>query len=90
MADFLLELYVSRTDGEAVSTAAERARDAAEQLTREGRPVRLLRSLFVPEEETCFQLYEAVSADDVREAARRALLPCERVVETIVEPGAAR
>jgi hypothetical protein len=39
--------------------------------------------LFVPEDETCFYLYEAASADDVREAARRANLPAETVVEAI-------
>lgn len=88
MAEFLVELYVSRTDGAAVESGAERARDAAEQLTREGRPVRFVRSIFVPEDETCFYLYEAASAEQVREAARRAALPFERVAKAVsASPG---
>ena len=75
MAEFLVELYVSRADGAAVESSARSARLAADELTREGRPVEYLRSFFVPEDETCFLLYEAATADDVEEAARRASLP---------------
>jgi hypothetical protein len=77
--EFLVELYVSRTDGTAVESNARSARKAAEELTAEGRPVRYVRSLFVPEDETCFFLYEADAAADVEEAARRAALPFDRV-----------
>ena len=59
------------------------ARRASEQLTREGVAVRFVRSVFVPEDETCFYLYEAASADDVREAVRRAELPFELVSEAV-------
>lgn len=83
MAEFLVELYVSRTDSGAVASDAARARLAAEELTREGTPVRYLRSIFVPEDETCFSLYEAASADDVREVARRAALRFEHVAEVL-------
>ncbi len=78
MPEFLVELYVSRSDGAAVERRARRARLAAEELTREGRPVRYVRSIFVPEDETCFLLYEAATAEDVEEAARRASLPFDR------------
>ena len=83
MAEFVVECYVSRADAGAVARGAERARLAAEELTREGTPVRYLRSIFVPEDETCFFMCEAVSADAVREAARRAALPFERVAEAV-------
>lgn len=85
MAEFVVECYVSRTDAGAVERGAERARLAAEELTREGTPVRYLRSIFVPEDETCFFMCEAGSADAVREAARRAALPFERVAEAVAE-----
>lgn len=86
MAEFLLELYVARTDGAGVNDRAESARLAAEELTREGTPVRYVRSIFVPEDETCFFLYEAASADAVRAAAQRADLPFDRIAEAIAEP----
>lgn len=83
MAEFLVELYVSRTEPLAAEQGAARARLVAEQLTREGTPVRYVRSIFVPEDETCFHLYEAASADAVRAAAERAALPFERVAEAV-------
>jgi hypothetical protein len=83
VAEFLVELYVSRTEPLAAEQGAARARLVAEQLTREGTPVRCLRSIFVPEDETCFYLYEADSADDVRVAVERAGLPFERVAAAV-------
>ena len=83
MAEFLVELYVSRTDTAAATRGAERLGRAAAQLTGEGMPVQHLRSIFVPEDETCFLLFEAVSAEAVREVSRRCALPFERVAGAI-------
>jgi hypothetical protein len=85
MAEFLVELYISREDGAGVGGRTEIACLAAEELTRQGTPVRYLHSIYVPEEEICFFLYEAVSADAVREAAQRAALPFERVSEAVAQ-----
>ncbi|HKP18499.1 MAG TPA: nickel-binding protein [Gaiellaceae bacterium] len=85
MPDFLVELYLSRTDLAAVERRAERARLAAEALSREGTPVRYVGSIFMPEDETCFLLYEAGRAQDVEEAARRAAVPVERLAEVLTE-----
>ena len=83
MAGFLLELYVARSDGAGVEGSAERARLAAEELSRAGTPVRYLRAIFVPEDETAFFLYEAASAEAVYEAANRASLDFERIAEAV-------
>ena len=83
MAEFLVEFYLSRTDREAAVAGADSARLAAEELTRRGTPVRYLSSIFVPEDETCFHLYEAISADAIRKVAQRADLSFERVLEAI-------
>jgi hypothetical protein len=88
VAEYLLELYVSKTDRTAVDRSREAARRATNELTRRGTPVRLLLSIFVPGDETCFFLYEAESVDVVREAARRAALPHGRVAEAVAEPAA--
>jgi hypothetical protein len=90
MPEFLLELYVSRTDAAAVERGAQRAHAAAEEMSREGTRVAYVRSIFAPEDETCFYLYEAASRDAVREAARRAALPAERVTEVVSKGGAQR
>jgi len=85
VAELVVELYVSRTDVAGVERGAQRARLAAEQLTRAGTPVRYLRSMFVPQDETCLVLFEAASADAVRTVARRAALPFDRVAEVVAE-----
>ena len=79
-----------RTDANAVARDERRARSAAEQLAREGTPIRLLRSILVPEDEVCFYLYEAGSAEAVHEAVRRASLPFGRVTEARESTGAER
>jgi hypothetical protein len=85
MAEFLVEVYVPRTDPAAAERGAERARTAAEQLAAEGAPIRYLRSIFVPEDETCFHLYTAASAAEVDAAARRAALGFDRIAEAVSE-----
>jgi hypothetical protein len=83
MTGFLVELYIARTDPGAVERAAERVHLAAEEQRRRGTPVRYLRSIFVPEDETCFMLFEATSADAVRDAASAATLPFERIIGAV-------
>jgi Protein of unknown function (DUF4242) len=81
MAEFLLEVYATRADSQAVDEAARRARAAADSLSEEGPCVRYVRCIFVPEDETCFYVYEADSVGTVHEVARRAGLAVDRVVE---------
>jgi hypothetical protein len=83
VAEFLVELYVPRAEALTVRRWAKDARQATEELTREGRPVRYLRSIFVPDDETCFFLYEAAAVEDVEEAARRASLPVDHAAVAI-------
>jgi len=85
MTEFLLELYVAKTNCAVIAVQANRLRRAAAELTAEGRPVRIVRSIFVAEDETCFVLVEAATAESVRDAATRAALPFERVAETTVD-----
>lgn len=87
MARYLTELYLSRVaSGGGSRAVAARARAAAEELMDEGIYVRYLRSIFVPEDETLFLLYDAPSAAAVEDAVKRAGLPCERVLEAESQP----
>lgn len=85
MSEFVVELYVSREGADGAERSAERMRQAADELSRDGRSVRYLQRIFLPEDETCLLLCEAESAADVRDAARRAGLEFERVSATVVE-----
>jgi Protein of unknown function (DUF4242) len=86
MAEFLVELYVARSDAAGAGRAATDVRTAAAELTGEGTSVRCLHSIFVPEDETCFVLCEADSAAAVHEAGRRAAVSLQRITEAIWEP----
>ena len=79
MAEYLVELYVAQGDQDVALRHAESAEQAGAELTREGRPVRCLRSIFVPEDETCFLLFDAASVDLVAEAVHRAGLRHEHI-----------
>ncbi len=89
MPHFLLEVYVAAVLGADVEGLARRARAAAERLSAAGRPVRCLQSIFVPKDETCFFLFEAGTAEDVRETAERAELSLGRVSDAHTDHGGA-
>jgi Protein of unknown function (DUF4242) len=79
MTEYLLELYLSRTQQHVAEESGESARAAAEELSRHGTSISYRRSFFVPAEETLFVLFEAESADAVRDAARLASLSSDRI-----------
>jgi Nickel responsive protein SCO4226-like len=83
---YVLELYLPRLGAGALPNAAERACSASEQLRREGKPMRFLRSIFLPGDEICFLVFEGPSEETVAEAARRAEIVFERVVPAEVAP----
>jgi hypothetical protein len=80
---YLAELYRTSAGSGDLAEAAARARAAADALARTGISVRCVRSVFVPADETWFLLYDAPSAAAVEEAAARAELRLERVVEAL-------
>ena len=79
LGHYLVELHRPPSGWQALQRLAAQARASAELLNQEGTPVRFLRSIFVPEKDSCFFLYEGASADAVGEAGRRAALAIGRV-----------
>jgi hypothetical protein len=63
--------------------AGRDARAAAEQLAREGTPVRYVRTTFVPNDETCFHVFESADKEAVREVCRRAGIGSARIVPAL-------
>ncbi len=66
---------------EQLADAQRRAAEASARFAREGRPVRYIRSTFVPGEAHCMCLFEAPNAAVVREVNEAAKIPFTRVVE---------
>jgi muconolactone delta-isomerase len=83
MRTYLLELYAPNATPQAVRDAAAHAQQAAHELCAEGTSIRYLRSVFVPDDETCFHLYAADSIETLHAAAARAGLSDGRIVEAI-------
>jgi len=79
VSEYLVEAYLSRAHS--VRPAARAVMSKADELTREGRRVHLLHSIFVPADEICFYLFEANSGEDVVEAATRSGLQVERLMD---------
>jgi hypothetical protein len=72
---YLVEGDLPRARAREASATARRARAAAEARSREGVPIRYVRTTYLPDDETCFHLFE--------EAGRRAELGRARVVPAI-------
>ena len=83
MPEFLAETYTPRlTPGAPAPSAAGVARAAALAAGSQA-PVRFLGAVAVPEEETCFWLYQAPSAAAVRAAMTAAGLRPERITPAV-------
>jgi hypothetical protein len=82
-ATYLVEGYRPGVSVDALTQAARRLRAAAEQMAREGEPLRYVRSAIVPEDESCLVFIEAASESLVREAYARACVHFERISTAI-------
>ena len=81
MGKYLVERHLPGFKPEQLPGAAASAKRVTAEMSREGVPVRYLRSTYVPGEERCFCLFEGPSAEAVRQANERAGLPIQRIVE---------
>ena len=78
-ACYLAELYLPRLRTSDLTAATERARTTAVD-------VRFLRSIFVPDDETLFLLYQGHPATAVKDALTRCALRYDRILEAVTEP----
>lgn len=83
MTTYVAEAYLSRSRAGELAAVVDRVRAAAGEIAAQGTVVRYVRSTFVPEDETCFHVFEAGSADVVTDVSARAGIEQVRVVEAI-------
>jgi hypothetical protein len=81
--NYLVETYLARGRAGEPAARERRARSAAEDLTDGRTRVRFDRSIYVPEDEICFFLFDAPSGRDAALVAERAELDSIRVVEVV-------
>ena len=85
MKQFLVEVFVPRSRVGELPAAKKRVRAAARRLSHNDHEIRFVRAMYVPEDETCFYIFDAASADLVAEVSGLADLSNGRVVATLEE-----
>jgi hypothetical protein len=83
MPSYLVETYLARCRAGERTSCERRARSAAAELTLAGSPVRFGGVIHVPEDETCFFVFDAPSSRLATLVAERAALGPLRVVEAV-------
>ncbi len=83
MPSYLVETYLARGRGRELASRERRARSAADEVTRGSTRVSFERAIHIPEDETCFYVFDAPSGREAALAAERAELDPIRVVEAI-------
>lgn len=87
MSVFMVERSLKGISMSDLGKAQQAAIRAADQLSRDGNPVRYLRSTFVPESGACMCLFEADDASTVKRLNEGAQLPFTRIVPALdLEP----
>jgi Protein of unknown function (DUF4242) len=83
MATFMVERFLPGVSAGQPAAVELLAKQLAMHLSTEGGTVRHLRSLFVPQDEQCFLLFQATSAHALAETLERLGIAYERIAEVI-------
>ena len=83
MAVYMVERDLPGITMEQLAGAQRAAIETSQRFTAGGKPVRYIRTTFVPGEARCMCLFEAASAAAVREANEAAGIPFTRIVEAL-------
>ena len=83
MAVYMVERELPGVTTDQLAAAQKAAIETGQRFTAEGKNVRYIRTTFVPDEAHCMCLFEADSADLVREVNETAQIPFTRIVEAL-------
>jgi Protein of unknown function (DUF4242) len=81
MAGYVVEVYMSRLRASTLDDVTARAHRVSEELSQAGTPVVYVRSVFLPEDETCFHFFDAPSLEAIQETCSRLGLTRERITK---------
>jgi len=81
MAVYMVDRNLPGVTIDQLAAAQKAAIETSKQFTAEGKAVRYIRSMYVPEEAHCMCLFEASSPALVREVNETAGIPFTRIVE---------
>lgn len=83
MAFYMVDLNLPGITMEQLAAAQKAAIETSKQFAAQGKPVRYLRSIFVPGDSHCMCFFEASNAKVVQEVNELAKIPFTRIVEAV-------
>jgi hypothetical protein len=83
MAVYMVDRELKGITMAQLADAQRRAIETGEKFTVQGKPVRYIRSTFVPGESRCMCLFEAPNPELVKEVNEAAEIPFSRIVEAL-------
>jgi len=83
MSVFMVERNLPGISMDQLAGAQKAAIDTSDQFTSQGKPVRYIRSMYVPGDDKCMCLFESSNADLVKQVNDTAKIPYTRVVEAM-------
>jgi len=83
MPAYMVERDLPGIEMEQLAAAQKAAIKTSDRFTADGKPVRYIRTTFVPGEAHCMCLFEAGNPELVKEVNEKAQIPFTRVVEAL-------
>jgi hypothetical protein len=83
MQVYMVERSLKGIPMDALAAAQKRAIETSQKLSKEGTPVRYIRSTFVPDEGCCMCLFAAERPEDVKRVNELAQIPFDRIVPAL-------
>ncbi len=81
MPVYMVDRHLPGVTKEQLVKAQRAAIETGQQFTAQGKPVRYIRSMFVPGESRCMCLFEAQNPELVKEVNEAAKIPFSRIAE---------
>ena len=83
MAVYMVNRELPGITMDQLAAAQKAAIETSQQFTSEDRPVRYIRSTFLPENSNCMCLFESSNADLVKEVNEAASIPFTNIVDAV-------
>src|SRR3954466_4433382 len=83
MPVYMVDRTLPGVNMDQLAAAQKAAIETSQKFTKEGKPVRYIRTTFVPGESHCMCLFEASSSAVVKEVNEAAKLPFNSIVEAL-------
>jgi muconolactone delta-isomerase len=83
MPVYLVDRNLPGVTADQLAAAQKAAIETSRQFSAQGKPVRYIRSTFVPGESHCMCLFEASNADLVKQVNETAKIPFTKIIEAM-------